>query len=693
MTSLRAALPTQTQQPDGGASDKGEPDGPLDLKQLKKRFDDARFLTLEARTDSELSRDYYDGYQLTPGEILALAARSQPKVVNNRVQRAIDGIMGIVEQGESDPRALMRNPPDDDAPAPAPVQPPNGQPPMQGGAAAQPPPAEDAGDVATKALRFIADTTHFPVIEMDVLENGLIEGCGAAITEINGTDVMVTQIRWEEFFYDPYSRQHDFKDARYLGVAKWMYSDDVAALYPKAKEDMKAFADNGVLGGLPDVTWEDRPNQGVPWVDGTRKRVMVVEIYHRTGSVWYRCVFFANQILEYGVSPYKDDKDNPACPIEAWSAYVDRHNNRYGLVKSMRDLQDEINKRRSKAMHEINTRQLQYKSMDAPPVSPEIAKREAASPDGMIPFGLEIVPRSDVVANNMEMLAEAKSELDRIAPMPASLGRDAPDASGRAQQVRQQAGMTELSRVLGRHRLWKMRVYAQMWGRARQFWTGPKWVRVTNDTDAPQYIQINEPGPAVPGVDPASGMPTLMPGPPKNNIAKMDVDIVLEEVPDTATLEQEIFAELSQLAQVYGPQAVPFEIILEASSLPDKRKLIEKLKAYQAAQAPIQQAQQQLGMQKMQAETQKMQADAQKSQADAGKAQAGSAETAANINLRNAQAGLAEVQTVAAAIPAHIAANAAAQLPPGYTLDNNGQHVPLKAPPPKPPVSTTSPSQ
>lgn len=646
-----------------GAEDDA-PDGPLQLKDLKKFFDDARYLTLDARTDSELSRDYYDGYQLTHTERTALINRKQPPVVNNRIQRAIDGIMGVVEQGKSDPRALMRNPPDG-APQPQQMgQPQPGQQTMGGNGG---PPLEDAGDIASKTLRFIADASHFHDIEMDGLENGLIEGCGAAIVEFQG-DVVPSQIRWEEFFYDPYSRRHDFKDARYLGVAKWMYSDDVGAMYPDAKSAMDDFASAGILGGLPDVTWEDRPNQGAPWVDSKRKRVMVVEIYHRTGATWYRGVFYCNQILEYGVSPYNDDKGVPTCPIEAWSAYVDRNNNRYGPVKGMRDLQDEINKRRSKAMHEINLRQLQYVSLDAPPVDAELASAEAAKPDGIIPFGLQVIPRNDVVANNMEMLAEAKSEIERMAAAPAILGRQSADASGRAQQVRQQAGLTELARVLGRHRAWKMRLYGQMWNCARQFYTAPKWIRVTDDTNAPQYILINEPAP----IDPMTGQPM---GPPKNHIAMMDADIVIEEVPDTATLEQEVFAELSQLAQVYGPQAVPFEIILEASSLPEKRKLIDKLKAYQAQQAPIQQAQQQMQMAGAQA-------DIQKKQADARKSQAGAAETQSNINLRNAQAGLAEVQTVAAALAAHVEANAAAQLPPGYTLDASGRHVPLQAPPP-----------
>jgi hypothetical protein len=32
-------------------------------------------------------------------------------------------------------------------------------------------------------------------------------------------------VRWEEFFHDPRSRRKDFKDARFLGIAKWMFRD------------------------------------------------------------------------------------------------------------------------------------------------------------------------------------------------------------------------------------------------------------------------------------------------------------------------------------------------------------------------------------------------------------------------------------------------------------------------------------
>jgi hypothetical protein len=64
-----------------------------------------------------------------------------------------------------------------------------------------------------------------------------------------------------------------------------------------------------------------------------------------------------------------------------------------------------------------------------------------------------------------------------------------------------------------------------------------------------------------------------------NSLAELDVDIVLDVTDDTATLAAEEFQTLSELARIYGPQEVPFDDMLELSSLPDKRKLIEKRKA------------------------------------------------------------------------------------------------------------------
>lgn len=643
------------------------PGTPLTIAQYRRMFDASRTDMADGRKDSELSRDYVDGFQLTAAEKAILEARGQPPIQNNRILRAVNGILGIVAGSKTDPRALMRNPPDD-APT-APAMAPQGQ--AGQGAAPDSPilDTEDAGDVATEVLRYIGDTTQFQATtKMDVLEDGIVEGCGSAIVEIDGrNEVSIIRGRWEEFFYDPKSRAHDFSDARWKGIAKWMYADDVAALYPDTKDKMTEFTGaqgsvTGMFGG--DETWEDRPEARTPWVDGKQKRLMVVDMYHLIAGEWYRCVFYAGGVLESGPSAYKDDKGNSVCPIEGWSCYVNRKNERYGEVKMMRDIQDEINMRRSKSLHEINTRQLQVVDPNAPPFDVKQARDEAARPDGIIPTGLQVVPRSDVVQGNLELLAEAKGELERMAAAPAILGRQGADASGRSVQLRQQAGLTELARVLNRHAEWENRVYKQAWWRACQFWTDPKWIRVTNDQDAPKYIRINEPvaQPMLPPGHPAFGGQMAPQPQMKNHLAQMDVDIILESVPDTATLEQEQFNELAQLAQSYGSEAVPFVMMLELSTIVKKRGLMKKFKS-------LNDQNNQIGQMKIQGEMAKLQADI--------------ALIKSTIVKNDAQTGLMQTQTVTTALAGHMDATKAAQLPPGVVLDGSGspQHA---MPPPHP---------
>jgi len=103
----------------------------------------------------------------------------------------------------------------------------------------------------------------------------------------------------------------------------------------------------------------------------------------------------------------------------------------------------------------------------------------------------------------------------------------------------------------------------------------------------------------------------------KNRPAEMDMDIIIEAVPNTANVQQEQFAELVKLAGIYGPQEVPFDDLLEVSNLPHKRQIVEKRQARQQeaaqAQGPQQQAQQmamQVQMEREQAETEEKQASA-----------------------------------------------------------------------------------
>ena len=567
-----------------------------DLTTLKRYFTEAEQLTQAARANSLTAIDYYDSDQFTPQELQALKDRGQPAIVVNRIKPAINGIIGVTEKARADPRCWPRNPGDD-----------------------------DQADAATDVLRYIADFNRFKRIKADCFRDMLVPGTMAALIGVDGDkQVLITQIRWEEFFYDPRSRRNDFKDARYLGVAKWMYQDDVAALYPEKAKEIDAAVASGPSGIMPDQSYQDRPLQGSAiggaWIDAKQRRLMVVEMYYQDSGRWMRCVFTGADILECGASPYQDHKGRPDCPIEAMSAYVRRDNGRYGAVWDMIGPQDEVNKRRSKALHLLSTSRIEAKDPSAINVDAEVARKEAARPDGVLPFGWGMSPNTAEFTGNMELLQEAKGEIERMGPNPATLGRS-DDASGKHLLIRQQSGLVELANLYGALEDWELRVYRQCWSRAKQFWKAPQFIRVTDDENAPKFVGLNQPiqpgDPDAPAPDPAQAVMGQGALGYRNVVGEMDVDIEIDVQPDTGTVQQEAFNELMQLvaASPLYQQQVPLSTLIQLSPIPHKRSVLDVIKQASDQQAQSAAQAQQLAtataaakLQEIQAKTAELQA-------------------------------------------------------------------------------------
>ncbi len=612
----------------------------LPLETLRTMAEGASDLTQEARTASEKCRDYYDNHQWTAEEIATLRKRRQPPITFNRIQRKIDAMVGIEQKSRTDPRAMPRNPQD-----------------------------EDAADIATKALVFVDDVTRFDQKRSLSFENLLIEGyggCEVIVEQKRGKfEIVVNRIRWEEIFFDPHSREKDFSDAGYMGSMKWMTLDTALSLYEgvyKGEGDLETLLKTGMSAAANGETYEDRPYKQAFWADGRSKRVRVAQMYYKHKNVWYLAIFCGGGTIINAPSPYMDEDGQPTNPMVLMTAYIDRENRRYGLVTSMLGAQDEINHRRGKALHLSTQRQTQTVKGA---ISTEVLKRELAKPDGNVELDIDaiqgareagvpafqILQTNDMAAAHFQLLQEAKNEIDMIGPNASLLGQLQGDQSGRAIMAQQQAGMAELSPIYDSLRDWTMRCYRQMWMRIRQFWTEERWIRVTDESQAPEWVALNKAGPmqVVYGMD---GMPMLQQSQPENAVAQMDVDILIEDAPDYVTLRQEEFEQLAQMAQQGMP--IPPEMLIEASSIRNKKRVLEMLEEQKAQAAQGQQAamqaQQQAMAQQMQLEGEKVRiagqevqikgfaadAKAEKDRADAQQTQA---ETQNGLIARRIQIG------------------------------------------------------
>ncbi len=610
-----------------------------DIATYKKWVRQAEDAHNQARRLSHRDQDWYDNFdddQWDEREKAILTRRNQPIVTNNRIKRKVNFLCGIEQKARSDPKAFARQPGN-----------------------------ESQAQVATDVLDYIENTIRFDKIASASFKALCISGIEAVdvcYEEGEGAfGIVAKEIDFDQFFYDPRSRRPDFSDARYLGYHNWYDLEDALALFPDNK-DAEAALKGSLTGETTDEGYDDKPR--FRWGDEDRQRVRVACIYWRApNGDWNYAYFSGGGVLDEGVSKYLDDKGRPSCPIIASSAYVTRENERYGVIRDMIGPQKEVNSRRSLALFLIKNRRLWSKAGIFPPDTNP--KEEAARADGHLiangEFGTDwgFIESQAEVAQNFELLQDAKNDIDAQGPNAGLQGRGVENQSGRAILAQQNAGLAEENTLFDTHNDWKLRVYRAFWARAKQFWTQPMFLRISDD-EAPEgarFTPVNQPmmpgmmpqgqpmppqappmggvpGMGMPGQMPPQmpqmppqmgnvmpmpmGMPPMGPPPVQNALAEMDVDIIIEAAPDMITLQHEQFEQLTQMVQAGVP--IPPDVLIEASQLRNKKQLAEKMDAGMQLQQAMQQIEE-LKKQLEQQDAAKMQAEAQKAEMEAARLQ------------------------------------------------------------------------
>lgn len=551
--------------------------GKLGVTDLVSMFEAAEEASYEARKLSERDRDYHDGKQLTDEEVKALAKRGQPPYIDNRIKTKIDYLVGLEKQQRINPKALPRTP-------------------MH----------EQDAESSSQALNYVADKENFDYKRSAVWRNLVIEGAGGySVTVVPSKkypgdhDVKLTRVNWDRMFWDPHSAEPDFSDAGYLGTVTWMEYDDALAMYPDSEDALS----ETMASVTASDTYDDKPKYNL-WADKKRRRVRIVEIWVKRGEDWFFAEFTKGGILKAGPSPYQTDSGESDCGLFFQSAYVDRDNNRFGLVREFISPQDAINKRGSKATHLLNTAQIVVKEGLFNDI--EKLRREAARPDGVIvvpnngqPLNddFQFNTRADLAMSHVQLMQDAKNSIDMKGPNATAMGDKAQGsaaASGKAIIASQQGGMVSLGDLLDNLRHLDLRVFRAFWNRIRQYWTAERWIKVTDDERNMKWVGIN--------VDPAR-LQMLSPEQQQmiagavGNVSGLDCDITINEAPDSVVPALEQFEALVNLKQFDVNNELPFKsLVLAAPNLKNREKVLKDMeeREQKAAQNPMNQAAQRL---------------------------------------------------------------------------------------------------
>lgn len=579
-------------------------------------FEESEELTRDSRELAEKCRDYYDHKQWTADEAATLRKRKQPVITRNRIKPKVDFLKGLEATTRTDPKAFPRNPNDD-----------------------------EGAEAATDSIRFVCDQAKFPRTRSDVFDNLTVEGTGGAEVYAknspSGIEICIRRFQWDRIFYDAHSREKDFSDAMYFGGVIWMDLEPAKRKYPGKEE---ALSQTIAKEGIMEQTYDDAPR--VRWADNTRTRIRIVMMEFQHNDKWYRCEFTKGGWLqEPEESVYVDEYGQSVPSLILQSAHVDREGNRYGWVRAWLDVQDEINKRASKYLHLVSVRQT-FSNQTAGGDASKL-KRELAKPDGHLEFttgefgkDFGVLPTMDMAQAHFNLLQESKQEIDSVGVNAALAGAEQRDLSGKAIGRLQQGGSTEVKPLFDALAQFNHRVYVAIWQRVKQFWTAEKWIRVTDDESNLKWVGLNQPVTVGDELMQEGGIPPGFENDPrlmiqtgiKNNVAEMDVDIIIEEVPDLTNVQQEQFEALTAIFPAIPDPQKPaaLEMLVESSSIRNKSQFLEKLKgggddpeAQAQAQAQQQQMQQmaqeqhQMSLANIQSQTDKNNASATKDMATA----------------------------------------------------------------------------
>ncbi len=516
---------------------------------------------------------YKQGEQWTPDEIKELNKREQAPTVENEIHPIIERLRGKHKTQKI--RTIYRG--------------------RNLG------PDEKKSNILTDLALHTHQVSDYEFEEGDCFDNGNTCGFGVIETKITfGNDLQPQVIKENteslDIFPDPQSKRYDWnKDADYITRAKWMPVKKAQALLPKFKNQIKALTSEESYG-----IWDDREDvKQDNYVDVKNQRVRIMETYWKKyelrkvvftddgpkdvtnvkkpdGEVFtqifpkmQKSIWMFNILIENGKSPY----DHDLFPWSPYFVYRKKDGEPFSMVRLLEDVQDEINKRRSKALHLLNTNQA---IMEEGAVQDEDnLKKEMAKPDGVVKyrkgFKFEIDKNVEVAQTQMAFQQESKASIPRIAGVSdESMARKSEIRSGIGLQRKQLMTEIIVAPIFDNLRRTRKMVGRLEYELYKQFYTEEKEFLVTDELGKERQVKLDR-----------EGIKAIQEG---------IYDIIIEEAQDTTTIQDEQFQMIQQAIQGMGlPPAVSLAILpmlFQASQLRSKDAIVEKLE--QLAQAPPQ---------------------------------------------------------------------------------------------------------
>lgn len=630
------------------------------------------------RHEMAIDEDYYDNEQWDSCDARLLKERGQVPIVYNVIKSTIDWIVGTEKRSRTDYKILPRR---KDAAKPA--------------------------ERKSQLMKYLNDVNRSQFHKSRAFEDAVKVGIGwLEVGSQDGDDGEPVYDRyesWRNMFWDSAATEKDMSDARYLARVKWVDLDIAKAMFQHRTgllERATVESDRFIL----DSAHGDTPLDSLEIENGVyrsdrqdfaykRERVRIVEMWYRApvnvqklkggdfgGQVYddghpghrdqienghaviintvmmrmHVVIMTTNGLLWASQSPYAHN-DFPFTPI--WGYRRGRNGMPYGVIRGLRDIQADVNKRASKALHILSTSKT---IMDEGAVDDldEFAE-EVARPDAIIVkkkgHDLKIDADRDLAPAHLELMGRSIAMIQSVSGVTdENMGRKSNATSGIAIQARQNQGSLSTAGIFD-----NLRFASQVHGEktlsaVEQFFTETKSFRITNMRGSPEYVTVND-------------------DLPENDIVRTKADFIISEDDWRMSIRQAQTAELLELLQQLAPVApqialIMLDLLVEAMDIPNRDELVRRIRQSTGmrdpdAEEPTPEEKQRMAAQAEQAAMQKAMLQAQIAGAQAKAEQSAAMAIKSKADAQRVLASVAgeNVGTQKAALEAALAAISAPQ--------------------------------
>ena len=636
------------------------------------------------RLDMAMDADFYDSMQWDPDDAEVLRERGQMPLVYNEVAPMADWVIGTERRSRVDWRVLPRT--EDDV---------------------------ALADTKTKVLKYVSDINRVVFNRSKAFADAIKSGVGwmdDGVRDDPTADILYSKYEdWRNVLWDSSAYELDLSDARYVFRWRWVDEDVALMTFPDRRAQVLSGAEDAqhrTTDGWEEDSWytgADLQNvktgtlyaQGVGTIsDAKRRRIKLIEAQYRkpaktkivmdgplrgaivsahdqallnavqqAGShvvdkVMMRvhvAVFTESALLSAGPSGFRHNRFS-LTPI--WCYRRGRDRLPYGIIRRVRDIQQDLNKRASKALFYLNTNQI---IADEGATEDWNALRdEADRPDGLIVKkagkDLQIRRDTDAATGQLNMMQLAANSIQKSAGVAdENLGRQTNAVSGEAIKARQLQGSVVTTEPFDNLRLATQVQGEKQLSLVEQFYTQEKVIRLTGSKGALEWARINQPEIQT------DGSVRFI-----NDVTASAADFVVSEQDYAGTLRQIMFESLNGLAARLPPEVSlrVMTIALEFSDLPNKDEIAEAIRTLTGDRDPNKP----MSPEEAQQADQQMRQQAEALQLQREQAMTALAEQQAKVRQINAQAAKLENEAQAAMTGDGAQANAQANAQMGQAL-------------------------